>query len=354
MAPAWRNFLICLAFFGANQLIEAAFLFHSGLSPVQMVRWDAGWYSRIVDNGYNIEPSSGPRGEYANWAFFPVFPVVAWLLKMSSGASPGLSVLLTGKLCFFAAMLAFVRFVRDYAPGVPPAVAAGTIALQPYAIYGNTGYSEPLFLLLTCVFFIALKQNAFLSSGAIGACLGATRLVGLASVPAYLVAAWRRGLPSAPQASSRFLLGLLLLPLGLSLFMVFLHWRTGDALAFLHVQTAWDRFPRNPAGVLLDGFREDSLRQYWAITALAALGAPIWLVRKGHPELAAFSWTCTLLPLSTSLVAMPRFVWWQAPLLMLLAAVSSYRRLWIVLWPAGIYGLLAMYRGWFSGHNFVV
>lgn len=337
-------------FFAANQLFEAALVHGLGHSHIDLVRWDASWFSRIVASGYDTAPWDGTRGDHANWAFFPMFPLLATALKWVGGLPAEAAVLIAGKLCFLAAIFAFVRFMRAHAADVRPAVAAGVASFQPCAIYGSVGYSEPLFLALTCAFFLAMKRGAVLTSGAIGALLGATRVVGLAAGAAWVVAAWRGTLPW----NLRSFVGLLLLPLGVAVFMLHLHVRTGDALAFLHVQTAWDRFPGNPVTVVAGGLGGDGMQLYYALTALAALAAPILLIRRRQPELAAFSWFCTLVPLTTSLVAMPRFVWWQAPLLLLVALLAGHRKFWIVLLPVGVVGLLLMYVVWFADHVFVV
>lgn len=349
-SPAHSDFGWSAAFFAANQLLEASMLLAMGFAPMDLLRWDAEWFCQIVGSGYDTAPWAGPRGEYANWAFFPLFPLLAALLKLATGLSPEVAVLVTGKLCFLAAIFAFVRFTRVFAPAVRPAVAAGVAAFQPCAIYGSVGYSEALFLLLTCSFFLALKNRATLSAGALGALLGATRVVGLGAGLAWIVAVVRGEIPWNQRTAVAFLL----LPFGLAVFMVLLYLRTGDALAFLHIQTAWGRLPANPAAVVAEGLLGDGMQMYYAITAMAALAAPLFLVRRGQFELAAFSWFGTLVPLSTSLVAMPRFVWWQAPLLLLVALMANHKRVWIVLLPLGVVAVLLMYILWFSGHEFVV
>ena len=61
--------------------------------------------------------------------------------------------------------------------------AALTIGLSPYAIYGNVGYTEPMFLMLTCACFVALHAEKHVWAGCAGALLGAVRFAGMAAVP---------------------------------------------------------------------------------------------------------------------------------------------------------------------------
>jgi hypothetical protein len=252
----------------------------------------------------------------------------------------------TGKICFFLAIAAFTEFCRLHKPEINPFLSAMTVALSPYAFYGNVGYSEPLFLLLTCVFFIQLRQKRFVRAGIAGALLTATRFVGLSAAIAYAVATVPKGGAPWKKFDSTLLLGLLLIPLGAACFMLFLHWKTGDAFAFLHVQRAWGRSVANPFARLLGGLFSIPEHRYLAITSLVALLAPIPLLRHRQYDLAAFSWCCTLIPLAAGLNSMPRFVWWQAPFLLVASRILAWRKAWVLLLPAFATGLVYTTRFW--------
>jgi hypothetical protein len=108
-------------------------------------------------------------------------------------------------------------------------------------------------------------------------------------------------------------------PLGLTLFMAWQYWRIGDAFAFSHVQIDWDRYWLGPVTWIRLGLRT----QDWATVAalfpnqsnafnaaasILGLAAAAWLaLRRRFAE----AWICAgaiLLPLSSGLHSMPRFV----------------------------------------------
>lgn len=362
LGPWARAAVLALVFFAANQAIEGAALVHAGKSYRSLPAWDAGWYARMVRDGYEpasrVESHDGarlalhPKNDAANWAFFPLFPMLASIPRAALGIGPAASVVLSGKIFFLLSIAAFIALCRRYAPGVHPALAAAVASLNPCALYGNVGYTEPLFLLLTCLFFILLKRNDHVGAGLAGALLTATRFVGIAAIASYLVVAVRdRG---RREDRSAVLLGFLLIPLGLALFMLFLHARMGDALSFLHVQVAWERVLRPLPSIIADGLRGPWTNKYWAILSVGALAGPLYFVRKRQLELAVYSWLCTLAPLATSLVAMPRFIWWQAPILLLCAILISKRGIWIAALPASVAALFYSYLAWLEASNLVL
>lgn len=326
--------------------------------------WDTLWYASIISGGYDriskvedpgpVPPRADRKGSSANWAFFPLFPLLARLPHAVFGLAPPMAAVFAGKVCFFLSIVAFMEFVRRYKPDLNPAFAAMTVSMNPYAIYGNVGYTEPLFLLLTCLFFIQLDRGNNILAGTTGAFLTATRFVGLSSMAAYAVANAVPMFSGRGKPDAKILLGLLLIPLGLACFMLFLHYRMGDALAFLHVQRAWARAVGNPFETLLNGLAGGPLNRYLAWSSIAALAAPVVLLRARQFELAVFSWCCTLIPLATGLVSMPRFIWWQAPLLLLVASFLAWRKAWIVLLPVFIAGLAFLTRGWLLKADYLV
>ena len=46
--------------------------------------WDCGWYQNIAEHGYHAQPTEHPLGE-ANWAFFPLFPLLARAAGWATG-----------------------------------------------------------------------------------------------------------------------------------------------------------------------------------------------------------------------------------------------------------------------------
>lgn len=315
-----------------------------------MCVWDCPWYAGLAVDGYDLQPMRPDLPGQANWAFFPLFPLLARLLHRATGLDATVTTLLAGKALFLFAIFAFVLFVQRFTPHVPAITAGVVVALNPFALYGNTGYTEPLFLLLTSLFFVAIADRAWVAVSVIGVMLTATRFVGLAGVAAYSVQRLmlRRGRPAMPWWP------VLVMPVGLVAFAAYLWLRTGDALAFVHVQAAWGRSAQNPLALLWFGLTSHPVRAYWAIAAIVGILIGLAYVRRREFAFGVFTLTATLAPLMTGLWAMPRFVAWQAPV-MLFVARGLRTRLAIGLFIAlGVCGQFAMYWLWLREASAVI
>jgi len=361
--PIARSVLLASVFFLANQCVEISILGVLWKSYADVAAWDTGWYADIAAHGYDKlsaveEPreatAAHPKADEANWAFFPLFPLAARLLQAATGLPPVAATVTAGKIFFFLAIIAFVELCRCFRPTLPPALAAAAVALNPYAFYGNAGYSESLFLLLTCLFFIQLDRGRNLAAGLAGALLTATRPVGLAAALAYAAAHSGGIRPGAKKNGESVLSGFLLIPLGIACFMLFLHARMGDALAFLHVQKAWGRTLGNPLATIIEGMQGPPVAQYLAASSLLALAAPVLLCRWKRYDMAAFSWCSILVPLATGLISIPRFIWWQAPLLLVVTSLLAWRKAWALLLPAFVAALIYLSYHWLMESNFLV
>jgi len=362
-----RLFVLALLVFLLNQALEYSLLRSAEADYRVLCGWDCGWYAGVAERGYDLQPHAHPRGDAANWAFFPAFPLTAAAVAAIADISTPMALVVTAKIFFLLAIFAFVKFAQVWAPAVPSWLAAAVVGLHPYALYGNVGYTESMFLLFSCLGLYALGRQQFVAAGAGGAVLSAVRPVGVFIVIPLLIAGLRRFPEAHPQERLRILLGAMLVPLGLSLFMIHLHRVTGDALAFSHVQIAWDRVPGNPLGHLLAGLRGvEPLPRLWAFMSLVALLMVAALFFRRQYELASFSLIATLVPLSTGLLAMPRYLWWQAPLLLLMAQWLSLRliswptrphievKVWMIALPLSVWGCITMVQAWINGEWFVV
>jgi Mannosyltransferase (PIG-V) len=181
--------------------------------------WDAGWFLGISHYGY-------PKGSTQSAAFFPLYPlcvrVLAFVLRSHLAAGVVISL---ASAAGAAALLYRLSRSRD---------AVLLLALYPIAYVFTSVYSDALFLLLVLAAFDAAVRGRSLAAGIFGGLAVATRLLGLALLPALLVLLWRRG----PRA----LAPLLLLPAALAAYMAYLHEHYGDALAFSHAESVfWQR-----------------------------------------------------------------------------------------------------------------
>lgn len=359
---AWRReFLLATVFLAISSLlfhIAAALAFSDwslAASLDKSCRWDCEWYASISGGGYHAEPRLHDTGDAANWAFFPLFPLLGKLLAETFGIPARDALPLTSKLFLWLSILVFMIVARRWHGRQAVLLAGALVAFNPYVVYAHAGYTESLYFCLTALAFLALWSRRWLAVGLATALLSATRPVGLMMSLALLVAMLRdRMLSRGHAAQATALLALALAPLGLAVFMVYLYWHTGDALAFMHIQIAWGRSMQFPLIVLIAGFLEVEWDIYYAICALAGLAMAVWLLRKGHIEVALFLAVAILIPLATGLASMPRFLFWQFPFVFgLLELCMRYPRLKRAYLPVAGIGAMLMFHFWHSGHSFV-
>ena len=203
--------------------------------------WDSVWFIHIADHGYDSKQVS---------AFFPLYPLVVRVLSHVVG-----STVVAGCLVSLAAGAAGVavvhRIARMYVGSEAAWDTALLIALYPLAFVFTAVYSDGLFLALSAGAYLAAAQRRPMAAGVLGALAVGTRLIGLALLPALVLLLW----PGARREAAR-LVPLLLLPLALGVYVLYLHHHVGDALAFARAQgTYWNRHVSavGPLGGAWDG-----------------------------------------------------------------------------------------------------
>jgi hypothetical protein len=195
---------------------------------------DVWFYRQIAISGYeNPTPDGAPKN---TWAFFPLYPLLIRVLGGGGSNFPTVA-LLTSNIALLIALFAVAAAGREL--GSPDDVverAAWYVALFPTSYFFSLPMTESVFLLLSATSLLAAARQRWWAAGIAGALAAATRVIGICLLPVlFLLPLQRRERPSRPQ------LWLLLVPLGVAAFICFLHWRTGDPLAFIHAQTLWGR-----------------------------------------------------------------------------------------------------------------
>ena len=213
------------------------------LSP--LARWDAVWYLGIADHGYG-QAATGKA------AFFPLYPLLVRGVAELGGGSRA-ALLVAGYLVALAAFgLALYLLYRLTALELGHRAARTTLlllAVFPASLYFGAPYSESLFLLASVGAFYAARTGRWAWAGVAAAAGAATRSIGvLLLIPLTVIYVRERGWRPAPKAG-----WLLLGPLGLGAFALYLGLAHGDALAFTSVQHAWYRHFAGPLGGAWDG-----------------------------------------------------------------------------------------------------
>lgn len=317
-----------------------------------LCRWDCGWYIGIAERpGYHGFPIPGGNN-VGSWGFFPLYPLLVSALT-SVVPLPTLMVgsLTSMLLSFIAALAAWPllgRNIRAYT------LYCAFLLAGPFSFHVTTMLTESLFVLLITLVFLMLQRCRYLAAGIFSALLSATRIVGVFIVFATLAklvedhrreGGTMRAFPAALLARPDLLLAVVISPLGLFAYMLYLHLLIGDGFAFSHVQRAFGRSIADPLSQLFYGFQAwkfEGWRPVWVPwSAFAALGGLMLcavLAWRRHYGAALFCALCILLPLSAGLASMVRYVMGLAPLTMLACTLLSRNRL---LWLAGFVLFLA-------------
>jgi hypothetical protein len=265
---------------------------------------DSNWYMGIAEHGYERRPFSTERS--ANWAFFPLYPL---LLRAASRVTGELN--LTGvalsTLCFFVALVLLHKLAVAYGFGVRDADRTiFYLAAFPVSYFFSLPLTESLFLLLTVASFYAAKRERWLAAGLLGALASATRSTGVLLLPALAILYWEMYRTLRPRWN---FLPLLLIPTGLLSFMLFLRATTGNALAFKDILVTWGRKPTFFLFTLLEYVRDPLLlavswdfRLVNFLAATCAIICGIVLLRWRKWSLAAYTLASLFVTLSSGLL----------------------------------------------------
>ncbi|MDQ5845165.1 MAG: hypothetical protein M3539_07705 [Acidobacteriota bacterium] len=285
-----------------------------------MARGDASWYCAVAEDGYEHQPFEVAQHK---WAFFPLYPLTLRLAATITG-----EYLVTGavlsNLFFFLAIVLLHKLVGEW--GYDTLVADRSIfylAIYPTSYFFSLSFTESLFLLLTVASFLAARRERWWWASVLGALASATRSGGVLLLPALAVYNLMRYRSWRP----RKLLPLLLIPLGLVAFMVYLKIITGNAWAFREVQAAWGRqsgffltplleYLKKPADV---AFPWNPMLLNFA-AALMAFGCAYYLMKRREWALGLYTLLSVIVPLSSlSLQSLARYMSVVFPIFIVLA-----------------------------------
>ena len=173
--------------------------------------------------------------------FFPLYPVlIRSLANLFGSAFVGyaFSGLIISNLSFFIGLIGLIRLVRlDYSDNIVRTTLF-LILLFPTSFYFGSLYSESLFFALSVWTFYFARREQWLFVGTLGGLAAITRLVGIALFPALLAELYvlqnNKKIKSGNLYLVKSLCAILLIPITLLIYMLYIKTSTGDALDFLH------------------------------------------------------------------------------------------------------------------------
>ena len=250
-----------ILFYGAMLIAVLAIPKYSGhdyqpwQAPVWSVianswRWDSGWYASIIQHGYTLTPGEN------SIAFFPLFPM---LVRIAVGPFSihwmfVAGVIVTNAALFFA-LIAVWLYAESYGGRPLARRVLFLLAIFPASFFFSVAYSESVFLLVVAWSLWMLRRGRFAGAGVAGFFAALARPPGLYVGIPFVIEAWQQRGSTWPDLA-RKLSWILLLPAGLSTFMIYLWWKFGDPFLFLTAQGAWNHGRQSPLSSVIQAIRQ--------------------------------------------------------------------------------------------------
>ena len=352
-------------------------------------RFDSGFYLNLATSGYW---SASTLHTYSNWAFFPLYPLLIFLVAHLFGGSTvafSLAGLLISNAAAMIAVFYLYKLVQREFGTKTASLSVIYLALFPTAFYLSAIYTESLFLAcsVACLYY-AREQRWWLS----GLCGGLAALARAQGVFLLLPVVWEfwqvisdRYAPLTSTAHDHFyvrlrawltsrLLGPLLaaraprnwlslcalglIPAGLLTFLIYGKIKTGHFLAtFDNQKWGWGRTLTNPMQLLYMSLTHPEKANpmdwnFWIVNiciALLFLGFTVWALWKLPMMYALYTLVMVLVPLSSSrLNSLSRYYLIVFPVFILLALWSkkvehANRRLLIMILFAMMQAMLMVF-----------
>jgi hypothetical protein len=293
----------------------------AGRPPSGLVGWDASWYLRIIESGYQHLPWESLR-------FFPLLPLLAKAVSPLLGSR--LALLAVVNLASLGAGLLIERLARHETGDRGLAGrAAWFLAFLPPAFVLVMGYAESLLIFLGLAMFLSLRTQRWGWAAAAGLLAGLCRPLGVLLVLPALIGAARDLRHARPGERVRRAVAVVAPGAG---GLVYLGWSWvayGDPMRPLRLQQEHDRRGgfENPVTRLADAARQladgadlgSGMHFPWAVGFLVLL---VVCFRRWPASYGAYAAAVLLVALSASnLDSLERYGLSAFPLVLALAGL---------------------------------
>ncbi len=323
----WRLFLFFVAFFAQSILpvfgnrfpyAEILKIEHVPFWIYYFGNFDGVHYLRIAQDGYAYQFTQ---------AFFPFYPILVRLISYLTFGNFLVAALILSNLAFLAGLLLFYKLVKKNYDEKTAFWSCLFLLVFPTSFYFGAVYTEGLFFLLIISSFYFFEKKKIILASTIGSLASTTRLIGIFLVPALI-----------KGKSFKSLTPLLIIPLGLVIYMIYLKIEFNNPFYFLTAQTIWGQERSTTQLVLLPQVfwryfkilvTTSGLPLFNAILELAAtifaLIALTIATKRVKREWLIFSWLAVLTPtLTGTLASMPRYILIAFPIYIVLAHIKSF------------------------------
>lgn len=274
-------------------------------------RWDAVYLTNIAAYGY--QNNEGYR------AFLPLSPflqriigdVLCLIVQPRSAFSREALFYFAGVIlanaCTYITMLLCYLLVKKENGTQAARLTLLFLAVFPYSMFLFAGYTEPLFLLLAVAVFFFLQRNLWWPAAFCAALLMLTRVAGALIVIPFLVLYIQRFWPQWRErvfpwrTMIRGALPVVIIPLGLGVYMLYLYHTWHDPFIFQTAEAAWNRHAAVPGyGLYLDLKALTTINHLWPdlrysdiMDAVFSIG-PLAALLIGWKRLPLYYWLFSL------------------------------------------------------------
>ncbi|MBS6642239.1 MAG: hypothetical protein KH366_01495, partial [Clostridiaceae bacterium] len=128
--------------------------------------WDAGWYRRLAESGYDLVPNRHENGDAANWAFFPLTPMIVRYVSRGFHIGLNLAASIVNSILFAIGLVVSGVYIKETRGSQEKAVFfIMTYLFGAYSFYFSIFYSESLFFLLVILFFYFMRSEKYILMG---------------------------------------------------------------------------------------------------------------------------------------------------------------------------------------------
>jgi hypothetical protein len=276
-------------------------------------RFDALWFLRIADSGYNLADESP--------AFFPLYPIAIRSVSPLLGGHLLLAATVVSNAAFVGALIVTYLLTTSELSERHARTTVLMLCVFPTSYFFLMPYAESLFFLLAVTAFWGARRREWAIAATAAALAALTRSVGIVLAPALLVEVLHqdregRGPPWPGIAAATAPL------LGFLSYLAFWGIRSGDWLLPLTSQSLWGREFTWPWVTIWDGTRIAFTQVgqtdggYWLLDwliVLPMLVASVYALLRLRPSFGIYLWGGLLIPLTfvfqgRPLLSMPRFL----------------------------------------------
>lgn len=267
-------------------------------------------------------------------AFFPLYPLLIRMLSLATGFNFVISGLFISNIAFLFGLVFFYKLIMEIYDTKIAKWSCIYLVTFPTSFYFGSIYTEGIFFLFTTASFYLLNKNRIFFASIVGFAAALTRLVGV-----FLSI-------SLQNRKKINLIPLLIIPLGLLTYMIYLKITFNNPFYFLTSQSAFGQGRTTTEIILLPQVLFRWIKQITTTNGLTLFNACFEFVstvlvllllvlslKKVKKEWVAFSFFSVITPtLTGSLTSMPRYILIAFPMFIVLATIKNiYVRLVILI-----------------------